>query len=250
MPMQPASFETQVMDIVELRHHETVKIVMDPNSLWEVRDVDADYKGVEYNGRRSDIHTYHQLHIGHGFSLLMAHQGYHAPQMMEVNGVGRYNLIWEAGTSYPQFAIFPQFYPIPDEKAYLDEPDTLVDGDSNSHDFLDYYSELHRIQSINEMRRQFNIHVNNEHINRGDREGPYPTRNYHNRYGSMVLLEELEADVPWGVTEMYIIPHTETRTLPRDHFLVPQFTANARSILIRGILVVNSDGRMTWSENG
>ena len=249
MSMQPASFATQVMDIVELRHHETVKIVMDPNSLWEVRDVDADYKGVEYNGRRSDIHTYHQLHIGHGFSLLMAHQGYHAPQMTEVNGIGRYNLIWEAGTSYPEFGYFPANYPIPDDKFNLAAPDALVIDESDSHDFLNYYAESFRVQSVNELRRQFNEHTNNEHISRGNRPGPYQPNTYHNRYGSMVLLEGLESEVPWGVTEMYVIPHPEpdrSQGIIFSYLNLPQMHKD----IDRGILVMNADGLPVWSENG
>ena len=247
--MQPASFATQVMDIVELKHHETVKIVMDPNSLWEVRDVDADYKAVEYNGRCSDIHTYHQLHIGHGFSLLMAHQGYHAPQMVNVNGVGRYNLIWEAGNSYPLPGTLYYNWPIPEEKEYLDVPELVVANDSNMHDFLDYHANVAQIKTINDVRHIFNGHIDREYIHRGLRPGERQSSHHQNRYGSIVMFTDIEHHIPLGVQEMYVIPHTDEERSQGIIFSSWDLPQMHRDI-DNGILMVGSSGIIVWSENG
>ena len=248
MTIQPAEFDTQIMDIVELRHHEMVRIVMDPNSLWEVRDVDADYKGVEYNGRCSDIHTYHQLHIGHDFVLLLAHQGYHAPQMMSVNGVGRYNLMWEAGTSYPAWGTLVGGWPMPEEKEYLEMSD-LVSAPTNSHEALDYYAKVAQLNAINDLRVEFNRQLHNEHIYRGLAIGPWPTSLFTDRYGSLTLFDSLEKHVPLGVTEIYIIPDkvdARSKGMIISYWDVPQMHKD----IDNGVLVVNQDGLPTWSENG
>ena len=249
MTMQPASFDTQVMDIVELRHHEVLQIVMDPNSLWEVRDVDADYKGVEYNGRCSDIHTYHQLHIGHGFSLLMAHQGYHAPQMVGVNGIGRYNLIRTDGSSYPGRGLLYHLYPIPLESDYLVVPEMVVNDDNGSHEFLDYHADVSQIKTMNDIRLLRNEAIDREYIFRRLRLGDPVSSNNINRYGTMVLLEATDKYVPRGVTSMYVIPHPDDERFQGVIFSRLDLSQMHREI-DQGILEVTADGRFNWSENG
>ena len=147
-----------VWDIVTLPRFQKVEILLDSKTVWEVLDVDADYKAASMGGLVVDIHTYHRLHIGAGgMTLTMASQG-------EANaGHGRYSLYHVQGELDLENNLYEPVheitYPTPDAMDIARGPENLGEDPTDLDRFL-YYMGLRETGITNGLIARWNRYRN------------------------------------------------------------------------------------------